>query len=697
LTIVNRQHDDLIRLAERYGVERTYFTVSGEERTASPEALLAVLRALGAQLESVEDAGEALDRRRWYEWSRPVDPVVAVWGGGPVSVEVRLPPLQVSRTLDCTLYLEAGEQLRETFDLQSFKIAGASRFGRESFIARQVELPWEIPPGYHRLEFQNDEQGFDTLLISAPERAYAGPDEQLWGVFLPLYALHSETSWGAGNYSDLERLFTWVREQDGELVGTLPLLPTFLEEPFDPSPYSPISRRFWNEFFVDVSQVPELEASDAARQIIASDDFQRELRDLRSSDLVDYRNGMQLRRRVLEELSKTLLSSGSARRAEFEAWAEREPLAREYARFRAAVDAQRASFHQWPERMRAGELRDDDVDPAVEHFYLYAQWLAQTQIEALAERVRRGGSGLYLDLPLGTNGGGFDIWKEPGLFVSGMAIGAPPDPLHEGGQNWGFPPMHPDAMREQRYRHLIEVLRHHMRLAGTLRIDHVMGLHRQFWIPADMDGRDGVYVKYRAEELYAILALESHRNKTLIIGEDLGTVPGYVRPMMERHNIYRMVVLPFALSRERESLINVPPNSMASLNTHDIPPFATFWNNADDVLRDALRHRLRESGYLEGEGDLRSVTDAVTAYLAASSAKMLMINAEDLWQETESQNVPGTSDEHPNWRRKAQRSLEQITADDHIRAILQRVDSLRESASGATNANIDYEGGEIGD
>lgn len=698
MTVDGHQQDDLTALAQRYGVETSYYTIWGEEYSASPEALLAVLRGLGAQLSSVEDAPGALERRRWEEWSRPVDPVRAVWGGGPVLVEVRLPPLQVSKTLTCTLYPESGEPLRETFDLQSFEIVGASRFGRESFIARQVELPWRIAPGYHRLEFQNDVQSFETLLISAPQRAYAGPDERLWGVFLPLYALHSHTSWGAGNYTDLGTFFGWLREQGGALAGTLPLLPTFLQEPFEPSPYAPISRRFWSEFFVDVMVVPELEASETAQRLIASDEFQRELQDLRSSDLVDYRAGMTLRRRVMEELARTLLSDGAGRRSEFETWVESRPLVRDYARFRAAVDGQGASFHEWPERMRAGELLEGDFDPAVEHYHLYAQWLAQTQIEGLSDQVRQGGSGLYLDLPLGAHGAGFDVWHEPELFVQGVAIGAPPDGLYEGGQNWGFPPMNPAAMRGERYRHLIDVLRHHMRLAGTLRVDHVMGLHRQFWIPDGMEGRDGVYVRYPAEEIYAILALESHRTGTLVIGEDLGTVPDYVRPAMEAHNIYRMTVLPFSIRRDHETQIDVPPDAMASLNTHDLPPFATFWEHADDDLRRRLVEHLRHTGFLTGEADLQAITDALMTYYAASPAKMLMLNAEDLWQETEPQNVPGTThDERPNWRGKADLSLEQIIADDHIRAVLQSVNALRARAAETANADNDHEGGEIGD
>jgi 4-alpha-glucanotransferase len=686
LTVAGRSQDDLTALAQRYGIETSYHTIWGEEHTASPEALLAVLRALGAPIESVADAHEALERRRWDEWSRPVDPVQAVWDGGPAQVEVRLPPLQVSRTLTCTLYPESGEPLRETFELKPFKIVGSSRFGRESFIARQVELPWEIPQGYHRLEFENDEQRFETLLISAPRQAYAGPDEQLWGVFLPLYALHSRDSWGAGNYTDLGTLFGWLREQGGALAGTLPLLPAFLREPFEPSPYAPISRRFWNEFFVDVTRVPELETSEAAQRLIASSDFQRELQELRSGELVDYRAGMALRRQVLEELSQVLLANGSERLGQFEAWADSRPLARDYARFRAAVDARQKSFYEWPERMRAGQFQEGDFDPAVEHYHLYAQWLAQTQIEALSDQVRQGGSGLYLDLPLGAHGAGFDVWNEPELFARGVGIGAPPDGLHEGGQNWGFPPMNPAAMREQGYRHLIEVLRHHMRLAGTLRVDHVMGLHRQFWIPDGMEGRDGVYVKYPAEEIYAILALESHRNGTLVIGEDLGTVPDYVRPAMETHNVYRMIVLPFAIQRDGGTLIAVPPNAMASLDTHDLPTFATFWEQADDDLRHRLVEHLRHTGHLAGEADLRSITAAMMTYFAAGPAKMLMLNAEDLWLETEAQNVPGTtSDERPNWRGKADLSLEQIMGDDHIRAVLQRVNALRTGAGESAN------------
>ena len=274
------------------------------------------------------------------------------------------------------------------------------------------------------------------------------------------------------------------------------------------------------------------------------------------------------------------------------------------------------------------------------------------------------------------------------------------------GQNWGFPPPLPDGLRRDGYRYVIEYIRHHFRHAGMLRIDHVMGLHRLFWIPREMRAADGVYVHYQPEEVYAILTLESHRHKCVVIGEDLGIVPGYVRRAMTRRRLERMYILHYSMvDKDGPGLGDIPRNMLAAMNTHDMPPFATFWSGNDidlrlslslvppdvaekeekarPVMKKTLKTFLQTNGFTrKTRAGVSDLMKGSLAYLAASQARVLLVNLEDLWLETKAQNVPGTLDEHPNWQNKTRYRLERIDADRDVRSTLKVIDSLRRGEAG---------------
>jgi 4-alpha-glucanotransferase len=583
--------------------------------------------------------------------------------------------------------LEGGEVRTWSFDLDHLPVLRTATVEGVNCEVRQFILSPGLPWGYHRLTLGLSAGVWETLVIIAPRHAYVPTLEtggRSWGVFLPLYALHSGRSWGAGDLGDLEALLRWVQGMGGGLVGTLPLLAAFLDEPFDPSPYAPVSRLFWNEFYLDAARIPELEGCPAARELLDSPGFREEIALLRAAPLVDYRRGMALKRRFLEHLARYFFAKESWRRTALLRWAAAHPAARDYARFRAAVERQRTGWSTWPDRMRDGVLQPGDYDPEAERYHLYTQWLIHEQFEVLSAQARRHGPGLYLDLPLGVHRDGYDTWRERAAFALGVSGGAPPDPFFDQGQDWRFPPLHPERLREQGYRYYIACLRHHLRHAGSLRIDHVMGLHRFFWVPAGMAARDGVYVRYRAAEFYAILALESHRYRTLIIGEDLGTVPGYVRRAMARHKVHRMYILPFEYTTgSRRALRPVPADALASLNTHDMPPFAAFWSGKDVVDRLTLRLFLHCQGWPEvPPDDAGTVLRACLANLAASRARVVLVNLEDLWLETKPQNVPGTGAKRPNWQRKARYAFEEFIQLPEVLETLREINALRRGRTG---------------
>jgi 4-alpha-glucanotransferase len=413
---------------------------------------------------------------------------------------------------------------------------------------------------------------------------------------------------------------------------------------------------------------------------------------------------MALKRRVLEECCQYLITEGSGRSQDFQGFVQARPIVEDYARFRAAMEKQRSPWPSWPERLRGGTLNEGDYEEKSRLYHMYAQWLAHRQVQGLADGARRRGVTLYFDLPLGAHPEGYDVWRERESFALEAMAGAPPDAVFTCGQKWVFPPLHPERIRERGYRYFIDYIRHHLRHAGMLRIDHVMGLHRLFWIPKGRDAGHGVYVRYRAEELYAILALESHRYQSIIVGEDLGIVPAFVRPAMSRHGLQRMYVVHYELAcNPRKPLGRIPGNAVASLNTHDMPPFAAFWRGLDiqerlgmglldrkgaqvekrtrQACKNALVSFLRNKKLLEEDSaEIRDILRACLLFLSGSRARTVLVNLEDLWLETQPQNVPSTDDEHPNWRRKARYALEEFCHMPEVLGILEEVDRLRKKA-----------------
>ncbi|MEW6540077.1 MAG: 4-alpha-glucanotransferase [Bacillota bacterium] len=672
----------LRRLAGLYGVQTGYHGMTGRYEAAGPEALLAVLAALGAPVTGFADLHDAVRGRRQAVWRRLCEPVVAGWAGEQISMHLRLPTRGAEGPFHCRLELEGGETRHWSGDLGRLRVLRSVTVEGMSYVIRKLILPAGLPWGYHRLTLVLPAGVWEALVIVAPREAYLPPDEEAgraWGVFLPLYALHSARTWGAGDLGVLEALLSWVRAAGGGLVGTLPLLPAFLDEPFDPSPYAPVSRLFWNEFYLDIGRVPELERCPEAQELAASPVFREEIEDLRAAPLVDYRRGMAVRRRVLALLARSCFDGESGRHEALWRWARARPAARDYARFRAVAERRRAGWPAWPERMRGGALQEGDCDPEAERYHLYVQWLVHEQVESLAARTGKAGSGLYLDLPLGVHGGGYDTWREREAFALDASGGAPPDAFFTAGQDWGFPPLHPERIREQGYRYYIASLRHHLRPAGVLRIDHVMGMHRLFWVPRGMGAENGVYVRYRAREFYAVLSLESHRHRALIVGEDLGVVPGYVRQAMARHRVQRMYVLPFEHTPESRRRFNpVPADSLAVLNTHDMPPFAGDWCRKESAEQVAFSLSLHHQGCpMVAPEEPGAVVRACLATLAASRARILLVNLEDLWLEPECQNVPGTGAERGNWRRKARYSFEEFSRDPGVLELLKEINALR--------------------
>ncbi|GBD11906.1 4-alpha-glucanotransferase [bacterium HR23] len=694
----------LSRLARLYGVLTAYTDASRQRRQPPPESILAVLQALGAPIASWRDLPSALRHRRQELWQQVLEPVLVAWNGAPPPLRVHLPTALADATLVLHLTEETGVEHRWAWRVEALSTRRTAMVEGTRYLEKEVILPLALPWGYHHLVLEVEGRNARALLISTPREAFLPPEGAFptWGLFLPLYALRTCHTWGSGDFSALASLVRWVANLGGGMVATLPLLAAFLEEPCHPSPYSPVSRLLWNEFYVDIPTVPELQDCPDARDLVGSPNFQASLRAFRSSLLVDYRSQMALKRRVLHILALHFQTRRPSQRWEaFQRFLQEHRQVEDYARFRAVGERYGHPWRTWPQPLRNGAVGPGDYDPANAFYHQYVQWLAHQQMEALARTAQENDTPLLLDFPLGVHPDGYDAWRERGLFVEGVSVGAPPDAFFSKGQNWAFRPLHPQRLRQQGYRYFIASLRHLLPFAGILRIDHVMGFHRLFWIPQGTEAKEGVYVRYPADEFYALLALESQRHRVVVVGEDLGTVPPEVRPAMSRHRLYRSYVLPFGLSPSRSRAIApVPAQVIASLNTHDMPPFLAFWKGEDirdrralglldeagvaqekahrQALRDALTSYLLRKGWLRGDPqDPRAVLEACLAFLAHSPAHFLLVNLEDLWLETTPQNVPGTSTERPNWRRKARYTLEEFSTHPQVAGTLRMLTLAR--------------------
>ncbi len=691
----------LRELASLYSIQTVYTNVFGNRIEAGAETIFGILRARGVALRSETDVMEAIALRRSAASGRVIEPVNVAWTGRECSLNLRLDPRTSRKKASLEIQLEDGG--RQTLDLDLGRLAPLRRHRDPT--SRQVikAVPvGDLPPGYHRVRLELGGNEFRAAILSAPRRAWTpdpGSDRGAWGVFVPIYALHHRDGFGIGDFGDAETLAAYAGRHGASFVGTLPLLPAYLQEPFDPSPYSPVSRLFWNEIYIDLDRIPFIEACDPARRLLQPGGRTSRVSDEERE--IDYRTTYERKREVLEALATWFFGNDVAEREAYESFIASRPYLRDYARFRAVVERRGEGWRAWPERLRRGDLRETDFDPAVERLHLFVQWIAAEQLAATASAAAEHGVRLYLDFPLGTHPDAFDVWRFPSLFADTASVGAPPDISYASGQNWGFPPLDPDAIREDGYSHLIDCVRHQMRHAGMLRIDHVMGLHRLYWIPEGMPPSAGAYVRYRARELYAIFNIESHRSRAQVIGEDLGTVPSYVRTKMDRRGFRRL----FVLQRQMTHVLDDPPgeitpNMVASLNNHDMPPFTAFWNGNDiderlelrmitsakaeslrqrrEAIQTTLTRILHERQVLRpGATDVLEVTRAAHRFLAGSRAGVVLLNLEDLWLETESQNIPTTTSERPNWRFRTRLTLEQIQRDELTGSELTEINRIR--------------------
>jgi len=596
---------------------------------------------------------------------------------------------------------------------------------------KTLNLPAKLPEGYHTLTLTQDDLRFHCRVIVAPKRCYEPQalleGKKLWGACVQLYTLRSDSNWGIGDFGDLKKMLVSVGERGGAFIGLNPIHALYPANPESASPYSPSSRRWLNVIYIDVNALDDFQNSKEAQAWWKLSTTQQALKQARDADWVDYSTVTALKMAALRLAWKGFSQRDDEQMAAFRQFVMQEG---ESLYWQAAFDALHAyqvkedemrwGWPVWPDAYQSVDTPEvkafcekyaDEVD-----FYLWLQWLAYSQFAACWQ-VSQGYKmpiGLYRDLAVGVAEGGAETWCDRELYCLKASVGAPPDILGPLGQNWGLPPMDPHVMAARAYEPFIDLLRANMQNCGALRIDHVMSVLRLWWIPYGETADHGAYVQYPVDDLLSILALESKRHQCMVIGEDLGTVPVEIVSKLRDSGVYSYKVLYFENDHEKtfRAPKAYPEQSMAVATTHDLPTLRGYWESGDltlgktlglypdeEVLRGLYQDReLSKQGLLDAlhkqgclpkraghKASLMSMTATLNRglqrYIADSNSALLGLQPEDWIDMAEPVNIPGTSYQYKNWRRKLSTTLEKMFADDGVNKLIKDLDKRRKAAA----------------
>jgi 4-alpha-glucanotransferase len=596
-----------------------------------------------------------------------------------------LPVRKTYRFLEQAVVVRSGRPSRTelshaaTFPLRWKIVAGLKVIAEGETLDRVIAWPADLHLGSYRVHL-TDASSFteEAPLIVAPPRAFDGDFDRSWLLAVQLYGVRSTRNWGIGDFTDLAGLIELAGHLGADGVGLNPLHALFDDRPADCSPYSPNSRLFLNALYIDVEKLPEFQHGVFATS-------RKDIARLRASDIVDYIGVAELKWRALRLAFETFRADpNNASRQDFEKFrAERAPLLSRFACFEVLRHKFDRPWWEWPEewrkpdeikfaRLRAG------TDGAEIEFVEFVQWTADRQLQSCRDLAARRGMkvGLYLDVAVGVQADGFDAWNEQVAISRHLAVGAPPDPLNTSGQNWGLAGFNAPGLEIKSFEPYRDMLRASMRYAGAIRLDHVLGLKRLYLVPHGFAADNGVYVQMPFEALLAATALESVAHRCVVIGEDLGTVPEGFRKQIADWGIWSYQVMMFERDDQGKfrDIDYYSPNALVTFNTHDLSTYAGWRSFSDLALKrslgidpgesdDARWHALAMlTEVLCHHGIDRHDLNAVVNFLARTKSRLLAISLEDLLGLINQPNIPGTVNEHPNWRQRLPLAIDEIAS-----------------------------------
>ena len=701
--------------AKAWGIEQEYWDIWGKKHRASPAVQKAILSSLGVDAGSSKSIEQALDERLWQVWSRPLPPTLVIsQNPSPRAISAAVPAGYALASALLQFRWEDHSTAEMEIDLAALPPSGEVDLRGQRFIRKLIPLPDSLPLGYHELAVRiGSEISSRTRLIVCPDRAY----QPSWlksggrgaGLAVSLYGLRSSRNWGCGDFTDLKALIDWAAAELGAtFIALNPLHAIPNRQPFNTSPYLPNSIFYKNAIYLDLEAIEEFQSSGSVR---ISDAVRKQIASLRGSEFVEYEQVAHLKTRFLKVLFNRFLDDhhrkNTPREREFQSYLEREgDLLHRFALHSALDEAMRKqnpelwSWRAWPEPYQQPES-GATKEFARKHwrsvlFHKYAQWQVDLQLSAAQEHaVQRGlRIGLYHDLALATDRFGCDLWSHRPFYAAGCRVGSPPDGFSPKGQDWAFPPPNSEQHYQDGYRLFSESIRRNARHGGALRIDHVMRFSRLYWIPDGMEALDGTYVRDQQQDLLRILALESVRQKVIVVGEDLGTVPDQLREALQRFGIlsYRLLYFEQDKHGRFRGPDEYPGQALASITTHDLPTLAGFWlgrdiearrnagllpddhayrkmwderNHQKQKILDLLsEHKLLPDSFPRDAAVIPELTgelhNAVIGFLASTPCALFLLNQEDLLKEAEQQNLPGSTAEYRNWGRKMKYTLEEL-------------------------------------
>lgn len=728
-------------LAAFYGIESEYRDNWGRVQRTPTETKQKILKAIGVNVDTEAGANDTWHAREEGEWSRMTEPtIVASLSSLPNELMFQVPinaggVSARSPTEDLEVSLEVADEhniVRHfAFIYKDLSFFESRRIGSRIYERWGLPFPPLGTHGYYRFHLcvlTGGQQRSQTIFVAiCPDKAYIPPalegDRRSAGIAISLYGVRSNKNWGIGDFGDLKEIVEWVADDlHGGVIGVNPLHATFNRTPFNTSPYLPMSRFYRNFIYLDIPVMEDYRDSPEAQALVDAPETQRLLGELRASKTVEYERVAALKQKVLGEVFQSFLknhwkrSGGKTERQNaLENYIEREGIMLDnFATFCALDSAIRSrdpevwTWSQWPPEYQQPDtkavrrFRQEQWQAVL--FHKYVQWQLEKQLAEVQScaRIRGMYIGLYHDLSLAIDRFSADFWAYQDFFIPKLRVGAPPDAFSQHGQDWGFPPPNVEKFRETGYDLFVKEIRKNCVFGGALRIDHVMRFFHLYCIPGDEPPTKGAYLSQPFEDLIRIVALESVRNKVVIIGEDLGTVPAYIRDILKESNILSYRLLYFEKNDQQDFIHpqDYPELALVTVSTHDLPTLAGFWTHRDIEVRketgmfenprafiEAVAERtadkrkllklLQELGLLAGHcsTDVNAYPEitgefhnAVVGFLALTPAKLFILSLEDLFKETDQQNFPGTTAEYPNWSLKMKYTLEQFRSDPKVKA-----------------------------
>ncbi len=728
-------YEELINeLSELCGIVPEYWDIFGNKHVTPIETKKAILRAMKLDIDSDESIKNEIYAQKAHPWNRFLEHVKVISvNKQPFKISIHVP---VEEREEDKVYIswsvrnEDGQKIDE-FVLSGNELIISDRrwmYGRR-YIKIDLSDKCHRDIGYYsigiKFKIPNMEISDTSRIIITPDYCYIPPELEngkTWGLSVNLYSIRSCQNWGVGDFGDLKKIVKWVSELKGGFVGINPLHAIPNKKPFGISPYSPITRLYKNFVYLDMENIPEVKEL-KGQLAIGNRQWEETFRQLREEDLIDYEKVAAIKEKFLRCAFEVF----------YEKWiAVQEPILNDKTRFFA--DAQNdgnEDVRRIEEFKRYISEEGNNLESFAAYlsitsdekeilFYKYIQWLIDEQLKEISKLAKNLGMpiGLYHDLAIGSISDGSDARMARDVIAEGIDLGAPPDDFNPTGQNWGFPPLIPEKLKESGYELFIQTIRKNMKHFGALRIDHALGMFRQFWIPQGMPASQGAYVRYPAEDILRIIALESVRNRTMVIAEDLGTIGENVRENLFGFRMLSYRLLYFERNYPDPSFLSpdrYPDMALCAVTTHDLPTLYGWWIGRDIDLKKRLgifpdesawqrnvseRERdksllleaIRSQGLLPVRCTQTDIHDAhspihpfthssyldemtpelclaIYEYLARTPCKLVAVSLDDAIGTLDQQNMPGITDSYPSWMQKTSISLEQMLSDKWFHSI----------------------------